>query len=588
MRGPGILLAVAISALAQEPARVFLISLDGFGYEAFTRDPAAASMRRMQKMAKEGVAAPMQAAFPSLTAAGHASIFTGVYGDRNGVTANQVARRPRANYRFDERVNGFRAEQLDVEHFWVPLGQHGVSTVAHNPTQGFPCTPLNSGANVTLANGYQTEEIAAEQLLEGRFVQWLDRAPEAASWIPKSKRPLRYFEFTSKKTRFWGAVYAKSRRYDTIRIATVQGSAFVDVAYRSAEDEPLDASRRPRRLARYFSDSLPLGSASAIFFRLFELSEDGRSFLLYQTPGKALSVCSGGTDQNEAVKTKLLAAGGFVGNGAGAIYQRGGFGPIERDGRAERRFMETLELHARQTMAHSRILLDEYRPKLLVDYISTPDDLLHLWWGQAVRGDPFLEPFREWGYQIVDWRVAELWSLLRNQDHLIVVSDHGMTSMGNELRLNVLLKEWGYRDKVFASYYGLFVNTSEWRGGLVEPDQVRPLLDELRIRLENYEVGGRKIFSRFFWPEEIAQSYGVGGDRGAQLYFDLEAGWSLSSVETGPVTQGLDRPRGEHGPLPTRNDLLALFLHAGPEIHSRPASLKTIDVAPLIRELLSR
>jgi hypothetical protein len=575
----------SLALLGQESARVFLISLDGFGFEAMTKDPAAQSMRHLQKLAREGVAAPMQAAFPSLTAAGHASLFTGAYGNENGVTANLVSLRPRSAHRFDERANGFRAEHLDRENFWLPLARQGIRTVAHNSTQGYPCTARNAGSSVAILNGYQTEEIAPERVLSAKDVEWLPAAPTGIQTPPRSRKPVKYFRYAAKDIRLFGALYARSRRYDSIRISA-PGNSFVDASLRSAEDESLSASPQPRALARFFSDPLWLTRTAGVYFRLFEVSEKADEFLLYQTPAKEISLCVDGATQDDlGARTLVARSGAFIGNGAGGAYSRGAFGPVLKDGRAERRFLETLELHARQTMRMSKHLFGRFNPRLLVDYLSTTDDMLHLWWGWAAQSEAFLDPYREWGYQIADWRIGELLKLRREQDHLIVVSDHGMTAMTHELRVNKLLSDWGLRDQVFASYYGLFANTSDWQDGKIDPARKRTFLDDVKRRLESFRFEDKPVFRSFFWPEELAD-YGVGGDRAADLYFDLEPGWSLSYASGAPAARRLEAPRGEHGPIPTRPDLLSVFVHYGPDLHTRPASLKTTDVAGIISRLL--
>lgn len=581
----GLLAGGLVAGAWAQDQRVFLISLDGLGYRALTQDPAAQDMRFLQKVVKEGIAAPMQTAFPSLTAAAHASIFTGVYGNENGVTANSVSPRPRAEHRFDERVNGFRAEQLDRENFWLAWARKGLRVTSSNSTQGYPCRAVNSGENVALLNGYQTMQVAPEMLLRAKDVEWLRERPEGFPPL-RSRKLARYFAYLAGKNRVTGALWAKGRNYDSVTLAAA--GKFITADLRKVEDEPLRAEGKTRELARYFAGPLELAPQAGVYVRLFAVSPKGDDFLLYQTPAKEISLCWNGAEQDSSAKARLFAAAGaFVGNGAGGIYSRGGFGPPLQDGVAESRLLETLELHTRQTMAHTRWMLEHYQPRLAVDYLSTPDDMLHLWWGLAEKSEPFLDRYRAWGYQMIDWRVARLAELGRPQDHLVVVSDHGMTAMTHELRLNQLLSDWGYRERVFASYYGLFVNTKDWQGGLVEAAEKRGLLEELRSRLEKYEFEGKKIFRAFYWPEEAAASYGAGGDRGADLYFDLADGWSHSSRMGAPVAQKLPEPRGEHGPLPTREDLLAVFLHLGPGQEARPAKLRTVDVASYIQKLLA-
>ncbi len=556
---------------AQQKGRVFLISLDGMGYQSFSEDPASSELKALKRLAGDGIYAPMQTAFPSLTAPGHASIFTGVYGNVNGITANTI---PTS---FTEHANGFRSDQLRSEMFWVQAGRAGVKSVAHNTTQGFPCNQFNSGPNVTLMNGYQTAEVAPEKLVHASDVTWLDMAPEGFIIPEKSRQLIHYFRYSSGRIQFAGAVFAKSLRYDTLRMTAYSGKRYVDATLRDGEIEPVRQASKTRPLARYFSEALPVANLTAVHFRLFELSADGKEFMLYQTQGKEISVCADGETQAIKFKERLLnSAGAFIGNGAGKFYETGQFGKRNADGLAERRWMETLELHARQSMRHTRALLDEFGPRLIVDYISTADDLLHMWKPEAALGDRFTEPYRRWGYQIVDWRIEEIRLLLKEQDHFVIVSDHGMTVATHEIRLNTILKDLGYADRVIAGaqFFRLKDRTD------------KALLEELKQKLSDIRDGNTKVFSEWFWPSESAAKFGIGGENGGDLYFDLSPGFTISFAAKLPAIAKLETPHGVHGLLPTRSDMLALFIAYGPDLHSRPVTMRSVDVAPLVLRLL--
>lgn len=560
-----LLFFLALATLEAQPkSRVFLISLDGLGYQAFSEDPAATELRTLKKLASEGIYAPMQAAFPSLTAPGHASIFTGVYGNVSGITSNTL---PNGG-------TGFRAEQLRAEKFWVKAARSGVRTVAHNPTQGFPCNQFNSAPNVVLMNGYQTTEVSPQKLLKAKDVEWLTTSPLGFAQPAKSNQPIKYFRYTSGRIQFAAAVFAKSTHYDTIRISAQSGKRYVDAALKDAESTPIRLNNSPARpLARYFSEALPISNITAVHFRLFALNSDASEFLLYQSEAKELSVCQDGDQQATRFKERLLAtAGAFIGNGAGGFYEKDQLGTTHTDGLAERRWLETLELHARQTMRHSRALLSEFSPRILVDYISTPDDMLHSWWPEATQSDKFNEPFRRWGYQIIDWRIDQLKQQLKSEDHFVIVSDHGMTAMHSEVRIKALLKDLGYAGRLeVGSYY------------LRSKD--KPLLEEVKQKLSQIKDGETSLFAEWFWPTD-PNKYGIGGDNGGDLYFDLAPGYYLSTSSSTPAIYKYPTPRGAHGPLPTRPDLMALFIASGPDIQSRPASMRTIDVAPFILRLL--
>lgn len=587
-----LLLAAALCfdrAQAQAPGKVYVISLDGFGFQAFTTDPAAAGMKTLKKLAGQGVLAPMQAAFPSLTAPGHASLFTGVYGNENGITANAPLLLPRSAHRFTDRGNGFRSESLRAEMFYLKAARAGIPVVAHNVTQGFPCNAYNAGPNIALFNGYQTEEVTPQQAIRGKDVTWLAAPPEGFVPPKLTRLPVLYFAYTAGRVRFAGAVYARGLRYDTIRMTAFGGKRYVDADLHDAELAAPTSEPKARPLARFFSEALPVADITAVHFRLFDLATDGKEFLLYQTQGKAVSLCVGGTAQDENAKRQLLAtAGAFIGNGAGALYTRGDFGAPRNDGLAERRFLETLELHARQTMRHTKALEARFQPRLLIDYLSTPDDMLHLWWGYAVKGNAMLEPYRRWGYQIIDRRIRDLAELLGQRDHLIVVSDHGMTMVDREVRPNVLLEEWGLSDRVSLQDHFFVLNRDDWREGLLDAQAADAVLKELRAKLETVKdpQTGVAVFSRFYTPAESGKQLGIGGESGGDLYFDTAPGYKVRNDRQGPALHLLEEPLGEHGPLPLREDLLATFLAVGPNIKSRQVRLRTVDVAPLLLEWL--
>ena len=350
-----------------------------------------------------------------------------------------------------------------------------------------------------------------------------------------------------------------------------------DHSRNAEQDPPRLGNNKARPLARFFSEALPVANLAAVHFRLFGLSADGKEFLLYQTEAKEISVCSNGPEQATKFKARLLSTtGAFIGNGAGSFYESGQFGSINADGLAERRWLETLELHARQTMRHTRALLTEFDPRLLVDYISTPDDMLHSWWGLATEAQKSNEPQRRWGYQIVDWRIEQLRLLLRDDDHFVIVSDHGMTAVSHEVRVNTLIKDFGFEGRIIAS--SAFLRLKD--------RSETALLEEVRKKLSDVQFEGKPVFSSWYLPSEFASKFGIGGEFGGDLYFDLAPGFTMTHLLKQPAIIALPRRIGVHGPLPTRSDLLALFVASGPEIQSRSASMKSVDVAPFVLRLL--
>jgi hypothetical protein len=80
-------------------------------------------------------AAYARPAMPSVTAASHASLWTGAYGDVNGVAGNTQPVLPRDDHTLTETASGFSAAALRAEPIWVTAGLAGLTVVAHHPTQ---------------------------------------------------------------------------------------------------------------------------------------------------------------------------------------------------------------------------------------------------------------------------------------------------------------------------------------------------------------------------------------------------------------------------------------------------------------------
>lgn len=131
-------LVLAVGLFAQREAatpqgRVFLISLDGMGHQLFTTDPVAKKLRTLHRLSREGAMAEggIRPAYPSTTGNSHAALWTGAYGDINGIHANATPIAPRAEHTAFERNIGFRSDSLRAEPIWVTAARQGVSVVGH-------------------------------------------------------------------------------------------------------------------------------------------------------------------------------------------------------------------------------------------------------------------------------------------------------------------------------------------------------------------------------------------------------------------------------------------------------------------------
>ena len=120
-------------------SRAVLLSLDGAAAplidDAVARGlmPALAALRAGGAVAR-GSLPPL----PCKTAAGHAALFTGAWGDRSGITGNEVPV-PAGTIRDVE--NGFSSTPLAAEPLWVAAARQGLDATVASATHAFPFGP---------------------------------------------------------------------------------------------------------------------------------------------------------------------------------------------------------------------------------------------------------------------------------------------------------------------------------------------------------------------------------------------------------------------------------------------------------------
>lgn len=527
-----------------------MVSFDGLGYQALTTDPVAQELTVLRDAIARGAsAAGMQAAFPSTTANSHAALWTGCYGDVNHITANNPPLLPRAAHTILERGNGFLATPLDSEAIWVTAAREGRSAVAHQPTQGYPFTPMNSGHGAIVHNGYQTRLLAPHALFT---VKNTDAQPDGSIHIKHGPLSLR-----------------AERHNGALRISVSGSKEFVDVHPAAVETE----LPRQRPLARYFSPGLAITQPvpAVLYFRLFELSPT--TFRLYVSPLQELAM-------TEPLPALFRQAGGFLGNGPEALMQQGVLSEAE--------YLEAVELVIRQMTRHAAWLQAHYQPRFFQGYLPFPDEFEHSWLALSRNGQKSIDEFRRWGYIAVNRGAAEFAKLARKSDHMLWVSDHGMAPVTRYVSVHEVLRRAGLGDKASYLYNSILVNTTDWKGGTVPPGERDKVVEQARRAMAAVQENGKPVFTAFFTPEHDRAKYGIGGPAGGDLYFDLAPGYAASGRPNPALFDANTKPRGVHGFLPTRPEMLAVCILRGPRV--KPSTqwpqLRSIQVAPLIAALL--
>jgi hypothetical protein len=587
--------------------RVFLVSLDGLGHLTQTLDAdVSEELRTLHALTARGVqAAGLVPHVPSTTANTHAAIWTGAWGDVNGITGNSMPPAPRHAHSAFDRIQGFGSEPLRAEPLWLTAARQGVRTVVQQASQSYPFIPATVGdrpdAPLVILHGYQTRLLSPARFLRQADVRTVACETNEADTI-------RCVAWKSGPATLTGRLVRHPQHGFAMRITTGTDAGAVIAPAAPAED----TSPRTRPLARHFSDGLlvnvPDTPPVTLYFRLFEVAPDGSDFLLYHTPLHELALYDGGRDTRARVLRLLQEEGGFLGNGAGYEWEReqsalglaawrGG------DGTSERRYLETLEVAMRQNIRHARWLVRTYQPDLFVGYTSLPDEMEHRWMGLAVH-DQRYAAFRRWGYQLVDLTAAAFADLAGGEDHLLFVSDHGLAVVTHDVNINAALRDAGLLTAdarggvVPAATRAMYVrncvmvHTDDWKDGVVPVADRRQVMDEVAAvlrRLRDPDTG-QPVVTEIFMSDADRDRLGFGGPGGMDVCFDLPPGYApTTGTAARAVVARRDMPVGYHGLVSTRPEMLGILLGAGPKLPAgrQWPAVRAIDVAPLVSDLLA-
>lgn len=622
-----------LAALACGPApappapaapRAILASFDAISLERAlaTVDPAAIPALRALA-AEGGCAAGARPMFPSVTAASHAAIWTGAYGNVNGIAANSFPPLPWGEYALTETVSGYLARQLRAEPIWLAAARAGRRAVGHHVTQA-PQAPGRweaGGGRDTAAARADSAALADPRLLvlngydakygAGRVLTARDVRPgPAPAWRGvgglASRQPPRELAWTIGDDSVF-ALAVGDRGYEALLVATTR-----DVA-RAVRVTPAPAERAPvhgRDLARRFGEPLWLPRApgrAATWLRLWALAPDLSSLTLLSTGGWVVQA-----NDSAGLAEYHAAVGPFLGNSETRLYERGALGPMLQDGgdgEAELRYLETTELVTRQFMRGSAWAWRARRPDLLADYLPVIDEIDHLWFGLVSPEVPGhdaalaaqVAAMRNRGWALADRRLAGLRELAREGDALLLVTgDHGMRPTwrlfhpGAALRRAGLLATDASGTRVdlartrAAAPAGFFVsvNRAGRRGGIVPEDSVDAVARAAEAALLAVrDARGAPVVTRT-WRPAPDDSLGIGGPAGGEVYFALAPGtyigWGYDSVLTARRT-----PTGSHGFPSVEPDMRTAFCAAGPGIGGAPPGVvRIIDAAPTVAEWL--
>ena len=265
-----------------------------------------------------------------------------------------------------------------------------------------------------------------------------------------------------------------------------------------------------------------------------------------------------------------------------------------------RRFSGFFNACARTTISRERF-------DLLMLYQPIPDEVEHVFLLTDIRQKAYSEARAAAAREIVtetfriaDRAVGELARALDlSRDALIVVSDHGMAAVWEDVHLNQLLQHAGLAagekvegrwrvassSKMVAYANGgcahLYVNLKGREpDGVVDPDAKDEVIRAAAVALAQAQVEGQDVVEAMFRHGELAQ-VGLESQNAGDLVVFMRPGIAATSAIAAPGSSwhSPSETCGQHGYLDTHPEVAAVWLARGagvPKRHVREESLTEV------------
>ncbi len=599
-----LLIACAFPTLvpAQTPIKAIVLAWDG-AVPAFVHEMLrSGQLPNLAKLIEGGAFADdLIPSFPSLTAPGFASLWTGAPPNITGISGNRVPRLPRSQFTILESSAAFNNSLLQAEPLWASAERAGRRVVVtHVPFGG---DKSDRGIHF---QGYRG--IAGRDgVINGRS----SKPQPAKSWenLPSSVAPPLEINLAIGASTFYGLLIDDpsdpQKGYDTMLVAST----------RSGKEATAKLKSQPAGSGGELFWSRPInvrtndGREATSYLRLFELKPDGSDFLLFFTRPTHEIVSP--PDQVNGANATTRA---FIGNGANPLYSQGAFGPTlpnGGDGTAEARYLETVSFAQHQLAETNRWALEQLPWDLFVAYSPFPDEAEHLWRGFLEPGLPgfrqniadHLRPLLQQVYRLSDELLGLLMSHRTENTVVALISDHGMEGTHSLVAINKLLQDKGIlaindRGRVdltrtTAIYPAinngyLLINSADRKGGIVSPEERQGVVGRIRDLLFEIHDGDRQVITSVYDARIDGETMGIGGASGGDIYIDLSPGYELDPKLAATELVAKREPHGMHGFNPLRPSMRTLLVLNGPGVRAgnRLRGARIIDFAPTLAELL--
>jgi hypothetical protein len=585
-------------------SRLVVTLLEGAGAALVDHAVERGALPHIGALRREGSVGLVRPPFPARSAAAQATLWTGAWPGRHGVVGDGA---PRPSGSVLETIPGGRSTALGAEPLWVTAAREGVLTVVVGVPQARPDSPFleekRFGADfedhlilVTPGDsGIGEAALTAADLRPRLATSWSggETGPGAREVeVPVGGGTLPGLLFDDPEDPASGL--------DTLAL-----SAARDLS-RSVLVKPVPAGRGEDTFASV-AFTTPEGPA-IVHFRLFALSPDGREILLWHSAG-ARTVVS-----QEGVEAAVRACGGLLEEGAHRGYLAGALGaPLWEggDGRAERRYLDTLRLVVRQHTRVASLVLDRTRWGLALLSLPVPAEPLRLWGGRLDPSRPGYDPgealrlrgFLDQALGLADGWVGHIARRNPEDGALAVLGDRGLRAVDTVGRPNVALEAAGLlmthedgtvdltRTKVVyaPANGGFLVINGTARPGGIQPRRGESLVQGASIgvmREMRHPSTGEAVIAELLMPGERGAPTGLGSPPGGFLYLRPAPGVSLSPATGGPAVAPIAPTADAFDPSDPAAAALFVLTGQGVAGGRSLGEIRAVDVAPTLARLL--
>lgn len=593
----------AATANGQSAPKAIILAWDGT-VPAFVHEMLRdGKLPNLAKLIKGGsFADDVMPGFPSLTAPGFASLWTGAPPRVTGISGNRIPRLPSNQFTILDSRIGFNPALLRAEPFWAAAERAGRKVV----TIYAPLAGDQSASEVHLKSYIGTA--GRDGIVSAR----VSKPHRAVSWenVPQTAVPPLEISFSIGASTFFGLFIDDpedpQHGYDTMLLSNSRDAKKIQAKLKAAAPGPGGEL--------FWSGPIDIqtkaGQSAVVYLRLFDLKSDGSDFFIYFTrPARPVM-----TAQPELLQEASPSIKAFVGNGANALYLQGMLGPTlfnGGDGIAETRYLETVAFLQHQLMETARWALQHLPWDLIIFYTPYPDEAEHLWRGYLEPNLPGyrpeiaarVRPYLERVYRTADDLLGLLMNLRPENTIVALVSDHGMDATDKRLAVNTALQRSDLltldgknhvdlsKTKILypsINNYYLLINSTARRNGIVAPNEREDIVRRTRESLLNIRDGDLQVVTAVYDAETDGAALGIGGDGGGDLYLDLLPGYELDAKLNSRVLITKREPHGTHGFNPARPSMHTLMVLNGPGIKSGTllSDVRILDFAPTLSRAL--